>query len=340
MSLGRAVRIGGVSTFVVLMLLALVGGARVGDPVGARPRPAPRVRREQRDDRVPRRRVGRVPGARRAAHGLVGRPTPPSTDHRLGQPRVRWLPRALWCWSTNAFQLFWARLGVGVAKSNTYPVQGSLIGDAYPISVARAHQRLAGHGVALRRRAQPGPRRRHRRRLPAATTAGAGPFLLLGVPGRDRGALRVPAAGAAARPVREAGRARRGHRGRAAGADLDRGRVRRGSSRSGRSRPSSSAFAALGFGLFTGPVLSQPLHGGPLRHSTPSTGACSAPSAGSACCWCCPSSGSTTTACTARIPARALRLVGLLILPVGAPHAGPVLHAQRHRCSRSWASRS
>src|SRR4029078_12506840 len=34
---------------------------------------------------------------------------------------------------TNAFQLFWARLGVGIAKSNSIPVQGSLIGDAYPI---------------------------------------------------------------------------------------------------------------------------------------------------------------------------------------------------------------
>ncbi len=33
----------------------------------------------------------------------------------------------------NAFQLFWARLGVGIAKSNTLPVQGSLIADTYPI---------------------------------------------------------------------------------------------------------------------------------------------------------------------------------------------------------------
>jgi ABC-type branched-subunit amino acid transport system ATPase component/predicted MFS family arabinose efflux permease len=34
---------------------------------------------------------------------------------------------------TSAFQLFWARLGTGIAKSNTLPVQGSLIADAYPI---------------------------------------------------------------------------------------------------------------------------------------------------------------------------------------------------------------
>jgi ABC-type branched-subunit amino acid transport system ATPase component/predicted MFS family arabinose efflux permease len=32
-----------------------------------------------------------------------------------------------------AFQLFWARLGVGVSKANTLPVHGSMIADAYPI---------------------------------------------------------------------------------------------------------------------------------------------------------------------------------------------------------------
>ena len=35
----------------------------------------------------------------------------------------------------NAFAFFWARLGVGVARSNGIPVQGSLIADAYPIGV-------------------------------------------------------------------------------------------------------------------------------------------------------------------------------------------------------------
>ena len=33
----------------------------------------------------------------------------------------------------NAFQLFWARFGVGVAKSNQLQVHGSLLADAYPI---------------------------------------------------------------------------------------------------------------------------------------------------------------------------------------------------------------
>ena len=37
--------------------------------------------------------------------------------------------------AANAFALFVARLGAGVAKSNTYPVQGSLIADTYPIAV-------------------------------------------------------------------------------------------------------------------------------------------------------------------------------------------------------------
>ena len=36
---------------------------------------------------------------------------------------------------TSAFQLFWARLGVGVAKANTLPVHGSLIADTYPIGI-------------------------------------------------------------------------------------------------------------------------------------------------------------------------------------------------------------
>ncbi|MCH7788658.1 MAG: MFS transporter [Acidobacteria bacterium] len=35
----------------------------------------------------------------------------------------------------NAFHLFWARFGAGVAKSNAIPVHGSLIADGYPIQV-------------------------------------------------------------------------------------------------------------------------------------------------------------------------------------------------------------
>ncbi|HEY4332399.1 MAG TPA: MFS transporter [Ilumatobacteraceae bacterium] len=37
--------------------------------------------------------------------------------------------------AVNAFALFWSRFGVGVAKSNGIPVQGSLLADSYPISI-------------------------------------------------------------------------------------------------------------------------------------------------------------------------------------------------------------
>jgi ABC-type branched-subunit amino acid transport system ATPase component/predicted MFS family arabinose efflux permease len=43
--------------------------------------------------------------------------------------------------AANAFTLFWIRFGVGIAKANTMPVHGSLIADTYPVSV---RGRLAG----------------------------------------------------------------------------------------------------------------------------------------------------------------------------------------------------
>ncbi|MET1002752.1 MAG: ATP-binding protein [Acidimicrobiia bacterium] len=47
--------------------------------------------------------------------------------------------------AVNAFTLFWARFGVGIAKSNTFPVQGSLIADTYPIAVrGRVNASVAG----------------------------------------------------------------------------------------------------------------------------------------------------------------------------------------------------
>jgi len=52
----------------------------------------------------------------------------------------------------NAFMLFWTRFCTGIAKANTIPVHGSLIADNYPIGVrARmsALTGLIGHGVGL-----------------------------------------------------------------------------------------------------------------------------------------------------------------------------------------------
>ena len=37
--------------------------------------------------------------------------------------------------AVNAFMLFWARFGVGIAKANTIPVHGSLIADTYPLGI-------------------------------------------------------------------------------------------------------------------------------------------------------------------------------------------------------------
>ncbi len=52
----------------------------------------------------------------------------------------------------NSFMLFWTRFFTGIAKANTIPVHGSLIADAYPISVrARMSAAMQGasHALAL-----------------------------------------------------------------------------------------------------------------------------------------------------------------------------------------------
>ena len=54
--------------------------------------------------------------------------------------------------AVNAFMLFWTRFATGIAKANTIPVHGSLIADNYPIAVrARmsALNNMIGHGLAL-----------------------------------------------------------------------------------------------------------------------------------------------------------------------------------------------
>jgi ABC-type branched-subunit amino acid transport system ATPase component/predicted MFS family arabinose efflux permease len=82
---------------------------------------------------------------------------------------------------TNAFQLFWTRLGVGVAKSNSIPVQGSLIGDAYPIGARGRVNAWLAMGARLVGVLSPV--------IVAGIASGVGgsdgwrwPFLLLGLP--------------------------------------------------------------------------------------------------------------------------------------------------------------
>ncbi len=132
-TLGQAVRIGGVSTFVVLMLLRSLEELESATLSVL----APDLRHA----------FGVSDGAivfLAAASGsflvLGALPMGWLADRHRRPPVIGWANLAfagflVLCGAvTNAFQMFWARLGVGVAKSNTYPVQGSLIGDAYPIS--------------------------------------------------------------------------------------------------------------------------------------------------------------------------------------------------------------
>ena len=120
---------------------------------------------------------------------------------------------------------FWTRFATGIAKANSIPVHQSLIADNYPIGIrARmsAVMNMGAHGIGL---VSPV--------LCAAIATWAGgvegwrwAWYLLGIPVVVRRGPRLLHEGAAPRAVREAGRARRGDRGRAAGADLDGGRVR------------------------------------------------------------------------------------------------------------------
>jgi ABC-type branched-subunit amino acid transport system ATPase component/predicted MFS family arabinose efflux permease len=54
--------------------------------------------------------------------------------------------------AVNAFMLFWTRFATGIAKANTIPVHGSLLADNYPIGVRARMSALnntIGHGLGL-----------------------------------------------------------------------------------------------------------------------------------------------------------------------------------------------
>ena len=132
-SLGRAVRIGGVSTFVVLMLLRSLEELESATLSVL----APDLRHAFG---VSNGTIVFLAAASGSFLVLGALPMGWLADRHRRPPIIGWANLAFagflaLCGAvTNAFQLFWARLGVGVAKSNTYPVQGSMIGDAYPIS--------------------------------------------------------------------------------------------------------------------------------------------------------------------------------------------------------------
>ena len=220
--------------------------------------------------------------------------------------------------AVSAFMLFWTRFATGIAKANSIPVHQSLIADNYPIGIRARMSAVdatwAAHGIGL---ASPVLVARRSRRGPAASRAGAG----RGSSSASRSSIvalaRVLHEGAAARAVREGRRARRGDRGREPGADLDGGRVRpaqedphdphRARRRSARSASGCSASRRCA-SLY----LDDTLH----VDRRPRARASSSASAGIAALPFLPFVGALLRPRrTAQNPAKALALVGVLILP-------------------------
>jgi ABC-type branched-subunit amino acid transport system ATPase component/predicted MFS family arabinose efflux permease len=179
-SLGRAVRIGGVSTFVVLMLLRSLEELESATLSVL----APDLRRAFG---VSDGTIVFLAAASGAFLVLGALPMGWLADRYRRPPVIAWANLAFAAFLTlcgavtNAFQLFWARLGVGVAKSNSIPVQGSLIGDAYPISARGRINAWLAMGARLVGTLSPV--------IVAGIAAGVGgrdgwrwPFLLLGLP--------------------------------------------------------------------------------------------------------------------------------------------------------------
>ena len=290
----------------------------------------------------------RVPRARRRARSWcsarcrwAGWPTDTAVARSSAGPTSRSPASSRSCGAvTNAFQLFWARLGVGVAKSNTYPVQGSLIADTYPIGARGRINACAGDGRRASSACSARSSSPASRRVAGGDDGWRWPFVLLGIPVAivalfafklpepPRGQfekqdvlgeviedakpapISVEAAFARLWQIRTLKTVHRRVRG-----DGLRAVHRR--------RCSANLFMEDQYGT-------EHVRPGCARHHRRPRRAARAAVR----------RRSTTTASTVAIPPEALRLVGLIDPARRAPHAGAVLHAQRHRCSRSWASRS
>src|SRR3954471_19374177 len=179
-SLGRAVRIGGVSTFVVLMLLRSLEELESATLSVL----APDLRQAFG---VSNGTIVFLAAASGSFLVLGALPMGWLADRHRRPPIIGWANLAFagflaLCGAvTNAFQMFWARLGVGIAKSNSIPVHGSLIGDAYPISARGRVNAALAMGARLVGVLSPV--------IVAGIAAGVGgddgwrwPFLLLGLP--------------------------------------------------------------------------------------------------------------------------------------------------------------
>jgi ABC-type branched-subunit amino acid transport system ATPase component/predicted MFS family arabinose efflux permease len=179
-SLGQAVRIGGVSTFVVLLLLRSLEELESATLSVL----APDLRHAFG---VSDGTIVFLAAASGAFLVLGALPMGWLADRCRRPPVIAWANLAFAAFLTlcgavtNAFQLFWARFGVGVAKSNSIPVQGSLIGDAYPISARGRINAWLAMGARLVGVLSPV--------VVAGIASGVGgddgwrwPFLLLGIP--------------------------------------------------------------------------------------------------------------------------------------------------------------
>ena len=231
----------------------------------------------------------------------------------MGDPRVLARSSRSRGLVANAFQLFWARLGAGIAKSNTMPVHGSLIADTYPIGVRGRIGATLAMGARLVGRAQPAARRRDRgarrrsRRLavavPPARRSRSAVFALFAFRCPSRRGVSSRSRTCSARSSRTPSRRRSPWR-----------RRSRGCGRSARSRAVIVAFAAIGLRSLHRPGARQPVHGGGVRHQDVRSGGARARSAGSASCRACLRRSLLRPLVPAG-PGPALRLVGLLILP-------------------------
>jgi ABC-type branched-subunit amino acid transport system ATPase component/predicted MFS family arabinose efflux permease len=216
--------------------------------------------------------------------------------------------------AVNAFSLFWSRFGVGIAKSNTLPVHGSLIADTYPIGVRgrlSAATMGAGSVVAALSPAVVGG---------VAALAGGDegwrwPFLMLGIPVLVLAlvAFRIPEP---ARGQHEMLDVLGEVIGDTRPAPIS---VEAAFARLKRIRTVETVlvgFSALGFGLFTGPVLSNLYVEDRFGLDALDRGLL-ATLGGLGVVAVLPFAARHYDRLFRRDPARALRLVGLLIVPVG-----------------------
>ena len=129
-SLREALRVGGVATFVVLMLLNSLDELEAATLSVLAP--------DIRDSfGVSNGVIVFVSSAAGAFLVLGALPMGWLADRYKRPPVIAWASLAFSVFLAacgfvvNAFQLFWARLGVGVAKANTIPVHGSMVGSAH-----------------------------------------------------------------------------------------------------------------------------------------------------------------------------------------------------------------